>query len=160
VEEEVVAKNQKLLGINGNRTVKDFHKELGKILWDYVGIHRDETGLKKALDMIPKLREEYWHNVKVTGDEKTLNKNLEMANRVADYFELAEVMARDALERTESCGCHLRAESQTPEGEALRKDDEYSYVSAWEWQGDNKAHKLHKEALDFENVELTQRSYK
>jgi succinate dehydrogenase / fumarate reductase flavoprotein subunit len=160
VEEEVVAKNQKLLGINGNRTVKDFHKELGKILWDYVGIHRDETGLKKALDMIPKLREEYWHNVKVTGDEKTLNKNLEMANRVADYFELAEVMARDALERTESCGCHLRAESQTPEGEALRKDDEYSYVSAWEWQGDNKAHKLHKETLDFENVELTQRSYK
>ncbi len=159
------AKNQaksrydKLLSIKGNKTVKEFHKELGNILWNKVGMGRNTEGLKEAIEEIPKLREDYWQNVKVAGEMGTLNKNLEFAGRVADYMELGELMARDALHRSESCGGHFREESQTPEGEALRKDDEFTYVAAWEYKDQGKW-ELHKEDLVFENVELTQRSYK
>ena len=153
------AKYEKLLSVNGNKTVKEFHKELGNILWNKVGMGRNAQGLKEAIEEIPKLREEYWQNVKVAGEMNSLNKNLEFAGRVADYMELGELMARDALHRAESCGGHFREESQTPEGEALRKDDEYTYVAAWEFKDQSKW-ELHKEDLVFENVELTQRSYK
>jgi succinate dehydrogenase / fumarate reductase flavoprotein subunit len=150
---------EKLLSIKGNKTVKEFHKELGNILWNKVGMGRSAEGLKEAIEEIPKLREEYWQNVKVAGEIDALNKNLEFAGRVADYMELGELMARDALHRNESCGGHFREESQTPEGEALRKDDEFTYVAAWEYKDQGKWG-LHKEDLVFENVELTQRSYK
>ena len=150
---------EKLLSIKGNKTVKEFHKELGNILWNKVGMGRSAEGLKEAIEEIPKLREEYWQNVKVAGEIDALNKNLEFAGRVADYMELGELMARDALHRNESCGGHFREESQTPEGEALRKDDEFTYVAAWEYKDQGKW-ELHKEDLVFENVELTQRSYK
>ncbi len=120
---------------------------------------RNEKGLKEALEKIPKLREEFWHNVKVPGTANTLNKHLEFAGRIADYLELAELMATDALHRNESCGGHFREESQTEEGEALRKDDEFTYVAAWEFKELGKW-ELHKEPLIFENVTLTQRSYK
>ncbi len=149
----------KLLNINGNKTVDEFHKELGKIMWDYCGMSRTGEGLKKASGMVKELKEEFWKNVKVVGTADELNQSLEKANRVSDFIELAEVMIQDALDRAESCGGHFREESQTPEGEALRIDDEYSYVSAWEFTG-NGAAKLNKEDLVFENVKLTQRSYK
>ncbi|MEJ2055147.1 MAG: fumarate reductase/succinate dehydrogenase flavoprotein subunit [Calditrichaceae bacterium] len=157
--DQAKTKYQKLLSAKGNKTVKEFHKELGNILWHKVGMARNDKVLKEALQEIPKLREEYWQNVKVAGSMDTLNKNLEFAGRVADYMELAELMARDALHRTESCGAHFREESQTPEGEALRKDKEFSYVAGWEYKDSGKW-EMHKENLEFENVELTQRSYK
>ena len=152
----------KLLSINGERTVIELHRELGKIMWDKVGISRSDEGLKEALKEIRALREEFWTNLKVTGEANYYNKYLEYANRLADYFELAEEMAMDALDRKESCGCHLRDEYQTEEGEALRNDEEYSYVSAWEYKGVNGKleAELHKENLEFEFVELKQRSYK
>lgn len=156
VEETV----NKLLNIEGKRTVREFHRELGHIMWENVGMARNESGLKKALQEIPKLREEFWQNVNVPGSSKDLNKSLEMAGRVADLIELGELMARDALHRTESCGGHFREESQTGEGEAKRDDGNFSYVAVWEFMGDNKEHTLHKEDLVFENVKLTQRSYK
>jgi succinate dehydrogenase / fumarate reductase flavoprotein subunit len=153
-------KDQKLLSINGNKTVKEFHREIGSILWDYVGMGRDEKGLKHAINEIPKLREEFWQNVKVAGTADSMNKNLEYAGRVADYMELAELMAIDALDRKESAGGHFREESQTEEGEALRDDENYTHVSAWEYNGQGKEWTLHKEPLIFENVTPTQRSYK
>jgi len=160
-EAEAEAKGffDKLLSINGNKTVKEFHKELGEILWNNVGMARNEKCLKEALDKIPKLREEFWQNVKVVGQADTLNKNLEFAGRVADYMEIGELMAKDALERSESCGGHFREESKTEEGEALRKDDEFSYVAAWEFKELGKW-EMHKEPLVFESVIPTQRSYK
>lgn len=158
------AQNQldKLLSINGERTVIELHRELGKIMWDKVGISRSAEGLKEAIEEIRALREEFWTNLKVTGEANYYNKYLEYANRLADYFELAEEMAMDALDRGESCGCHLRDEYQTEDGEALRNDEEYSYVSAWEYKGVNGKlnAELHKENLEFEFVELKQRSYK
>lgn len=153
-------KDQKLLSINGNKTVKEFHREIGSILWDYVGMARDEKGLKHALNEIPKLREEFWQNVKVAGTADSMNKNLEYAGRVADYMELAELMATDALDRKESCGGHFREESKTEEGEALRNDENYTFVSAWEYNRNGEEWTLHKEPLTFENVTPTQRSYK
>jgi succinate dehydrogenase / fumarate reductase, flavoprotein subunit len=152
----------KLLSVNGNKTVIEFHRELGKIMWDRVGISRSKEGLETAIEEIRKLRDEFWQNVRVPGESSYFNKYLEFANRVADYFELAELMAIDALDRGESCGCHLRDEFQTEEGEALRNDKEYAFVSAWEYMGVNGKleTKLHKEKLDFEFVELKQRSYK
>jgi succinate dehydrogenase / fumarate reductase flavoprotein subunit len=158
-EAQAKEKYDKLLSIKGNKTVKEFHQELGSIVWDYIGMSRNEEGLKKALELIPKLRDEFWQNVKIAGTAESLNKNLEFAGRVADYFELAELMAKDALNRKESCGGHLREESQTPEGEALRNDEEFTYVAAWEFKELGKW-ELHKEPLVFENVKLTQRSYK
>ncbi|HHL53476.1 MAG TPA: fumarate reductase/succinate dehydrogenase flavoprotein subunit [Flammeovirgaceae bacterium] len=150
----------KLLSVNGDKTVDEFHKELGKIMWDYVGMSRNEEGLKKAIGMIRELRESFWQNVKVLGANEEMNMTLEKAGRVADFLELAELMAKDALERRESCGGHFREESQTEENEAKRIDEEYSYVAAWKYQGPDQEEALEKEPLVFENVKLTQRSYK
>ncbi|MCG8385071.1 MAG: fumarate reductase/succinate dehydrogenase flavoprotein subunit [Cytophagales bacterium] len=159
-EKDIEEKIQKLLSIKGEKTVDDFHKALGHIMWEYCGMSRNEEGLKKAKQEIKKLKEEFWQNVNVIGGNDELNQSLEKANRVADFLELGELMIDDALDRSESCGGHFREESQTEEGEAKRKDDEFSYVSAWEYQGENAEEVLHKEDLVFENVKLTQRSYK
>jgi len=159
---------ERLLNIRGDKTVMTFHRELGHLVWDYVGMARDQAGLETAIARIQDLREEFWHHLKLPGDANTLNKNLEFAGRVADFMELAELMARDALHREESCGGHFRAEHQTADGEAKRDDDHFAYVAAWEYQGRDggatpsayRPPKLHREDLNFENVELTQRSYK
>jgi succinate dehydrogenase / fumarate reductase flavoprotein subunit len=150
----------KLLNVKGKRTVTEFHKKLGKIMWDYCGMARNEKGLKYAIEEIPKLREEFWQDVNVLGDPKSFNQNLEHAARVADFLEFGELFAKDALHRSESCGGHFREESQTPEGEAKRDDENFSYAAAWEYKGEGKDHVLHKEDLEFEHVKLTQRSYK
>ena len=159
-EKEVDELVKKLLAVNGTKTAHELNRELGLIMWEYVGMGRSEEGLKKALEEIPKLREEFWKSIKVAGTGETLNQNLEEAGRLADYLELAELIARDALNRRESCGGHFREESQTPEGEAKRDDENYSYVAAWEFKGTEEAPELHKESLTFEHVPLTQRSYK
>ena len=151
---------KKLLNGDGKRTVDSFHRELGKIVWDYCGMARNEAGLNKALSLIPALREEYWKNVRVLGANEEFNQSLEKAGRVADFFELAELMCIDALHRKESCGGHFREEYQTPEGEALRDDANYSYVAAWGFQGDGRAPALTKEPLTFNYVHPSQRSYK
>lgn len=156
VEQEI----SKLMSIKGGRTVESFHKELGRIMWEYCGMGRNEVGLKKALEAIPKLRDEFWNNVKVPGEANYVNPELEKACRVADFFEQGELMCLDALERRESCGGHFREESQTPEGEAQRDDENFCYVAAWEWQGKNQKQKVHKEDLKFEYVKLATRSYK
>jgi succinate dehydrogenase / fumarate reductase, flavoprotein subunit len=149
-----------LLSVRGTRSVRSIHRELGAILWDDVGMARTDASLRRALEQIPKLREAFWHDVSIPGTPDNLNQTLEYAGRVADYLEFAELLALDALERRESCGGHFREESQTPEGEALRDDAHYSYVAAWEFKGVGKAPEVHKEPLDFEEVHLTQRSYK
>ncbi len=154
VEERVT----KLLSIDGERTVDSFHKELGHIMWDYCGMERTEEGLIKAIGLIRELKAEFWRNVKVTGEAEELNQTLERAGRVADFFELGELMCIDALNRRESCGGHFRAESQTEDGEALRHDDEFAYVSAWEFGDEQPV--LHKEPLEYEYVEMKSRSYK
>jgi succinate dehydrogenase / fumarate reductase, flavoprotein subunit len=159
-EGEVAGRLDRLLSIDGDRTVDSFHRELGHVMWDYCGMERSEEGLRKALDRIPELRREFWNGVKVPGSAATLNQSLEKAGRVADYFELAELMCLDALHRTESCGGHFRAESQTDDGEALRDDDNFSYVAAWEYTGQGQAPVLRKEDLTFEYVTPSQRSYK
>jgi succinate dehydrogenase / fumarate reductase, flavoprotein subunit len=160
VEREVTESINRLLSIKGKRTVDSFHRQLGKLLWDYCGMSRTAAGLKEALRMIPALREEFWENVIVPGDNEELNQSLEKAGRVADFLEFAELMCIDALERNESCGAHFREEYQTPEGEPLRDDLNYCYAAAWEFTGVGKTPVLHKEPLTFENVHLTQRSYK
>jgi succinate dehydrogenase / fumarate reductase flavoprotein subunit len=149
----------RLLSINGTSSVDHFHRELGKIMWDYCGMARNRSGLEKALAEIPALREEFWKDVRVLGGP-ALNQSLEKAARVADFFELAELMVRDALHREESCGGHFREESQTEDGEALRDDEHFAYVGAWEWTGKGNEPALHREPLEFEYVKLTQRSYK
>jgi succinate dehydrogenase / fumarate reductase flavoprotein subunit len=149
----------RLLSINGTRSVDHFHRELGKIMWEHCGMARTRAGLEKALAEIPALREEFWKDVRVLGGS-SLNQSLEKATRVADFFELGELMVRDALHREESAGGHFREESQTDEGEALRDDEHFAYVGAWEWTGKGTDPELHREALDFEYVKLTQRSYK
>ncbi len=159
-EKHVKDRIENLLNINGNRTVDDFHKELGKIMWDYCGMSRNEEGLKHAKQEVIKLRDEFWKDLKVIGTHEELNMSLEKANRVADFFELGELMIDDALQRSESCGGHFREESQTEEGEALRIDDEFSFVAAWKFTGKDQPEELIKEELIFENVKLTQRSYK
>jgi succinate dehydrogenase / fumarate reductase, flavoprotein subunit len=159
-EGEVAARLNRLLSIDGDRTVDSFHRELGHLMWDYCGMERSDEGLRKALDRIPELRREFWNGVKVPGSASTLNQSLEKAGRVADYFELAELMCLDALHRTESCGGHFRAESQTDDGEALRDDDNFSYVAAWEYTGQGQAPVLRTEDLTFEYVTPSQRSYK
>ncbi|MGZ3708845.1 MAG: fumarate reductase/succinate dehydrogenase flavoprotein subunit, partial [Bdellovibrionota bacterium] len=148
------------MGAKGTKTVMEYYRELGHIMWDKVGMERNEKGLKEAITKIRALRGEFWKNLKLTGSGEDLNKNLEFAGRVADYFELGELMARDALERSESCGGHFRSESATPDGEAQRKDDQFCHVAAWEYTGEGKEPVLHKEKLEFENVHLAQRSYK
>jgi len=153
-------KLQKLLSINGGKTVTSFHKRLGKIMWDYSGMTRNEEGLKKALVLIDELKDEFWKEVKVPGTADELNQELEKAFRVADFFELAKLMVLDGLNRKESCGAHFREESQTETGEAKRDDANYSYVSAWEYKGEDQPPQLHKEELKFEFVELKVRDYK
>jgi succinate dehydrogenase / fumarate reductase, flavoprotein subunit len=150
----------RLLSIKGNRGIREIHRELGRIMWDDVGMARTEESLTRALQQIPKLRDEFWHSVSVPGTENNLNQSLEYAGRVADYLEFAELLALDALHRRESCGGHFREESQTPDGEALRDDEHYSYVAAWEFTGVGRQPVLHKEPLVFEEVHPTQRSYK
>jgi succinate dehydrogenase / fumarate reductase flavoprotein subunit len=159
-EQTVRAQTEKLLSIKGTRTVASFHRELGRLMWDLCGMERSDEGLRKALDRIPEIKKEFWTNVKVSGEQGTFNQNLEHAGRVADFIELAELMCVDALHRNESCGGHFRAESQTPEGEALRDDEHFAYVAAWEYTPDGTPPVLHREVLEYEYVHLAQRSYK
>ena len=158
-ENDVRIRVDKILSVNGSRTVDDIHKELGKILWDNVGMSRDQSGLESAIKKIPELRDQFWNDVKIPGSNESLNRELEKAGRLADFLELGETMARDALSREESCGGHFREEHQTEENEARRDDKNYRHVTAWEFQ-ENSAPILHKEKLDFDNVSLTTRSYK
>jgi len=159
-EAEVNGRIEHLLSIDGDRTVDSFHRELGRLMWDYCGMERTEEGLRKALDRIPELRREFWSSVKVPGTGAQLNQSLEKAGRVADFLELGELMCLDALHRTESCGGHFRAESQTEDGEAARDDENFSYAAAWEFAGRGEAPVLHKEDLTFTYVTPSQRSYK
>jgi succinate dehydrogenase / fumarate reductase flavoprotein subunit len=151
---------KRLMSINGKKTVEEFHRELGKVMWEFVGMGRNKTRLQQALKEIPQIREEFWKNVKVVGAANDLNAELERAGRVADFLELGELLALDALHREESCGGHFREEHQTEEGEALRNDKKFSYVAAWEFAGVGTKPVLNKEPLKFEYVKPSQRSYK
>jgi succinate dehydrogenase / fumarate reductase flavoprotein subunit len=159
-EAQIASRTARFLSIKGTRTVDSFHRELGNIMWEYCGMSRNEKGLQTALGLIPKLREEFWRDVNVPGSADTLNQALEKAGRVADFLELAELICLDALERRESCGGHFREEFQTPDGEALRDDEHFAYVAAWEYAGEGRPPILNTEPLDFEYVHLAQRSYK
>ena len=157
---EVEERTHKLVSMGGKRTPDSIHKELGRLMWDECGMARSAPGLGRALERIPQLKEEFWSNLILSGGAAELNQSLEKAARIADFLELAELMCTDALQRSESCGAHFREESQTPDGEALRNDAEFSYVSSWEWKGPGQPPALHKEPLAFEHVHLAQRSYK
>jgi succinate dehydrogenase / fumarate reductase flavoprotein subunit len=157
---EVTGRIDRLLQVRGARTVRDFHRAVGAILWDKVGMSRHEAGLREAITAIRALRDEFWQNVTVPGEPSYLNPTLDYAGRVADYLEFGELLALDALHRTESCGGHFREESQTPDGEALRDDEHFSYVAAWQFNGVGQPPTLHQEPLVWENVRPTQRSYK
>ena len=159
-EKQVKARLQKLFDVKGTKPVDYFHKQLGKIMWEYVGMARNRQGLQKAITMIREVRAEFWKDVKITGENSEVNPELEKAGRVADFIELGELMAIDALNREESCGGHFREEYQTPEGEALRNDEDYMYVAAWEYAGDSKEPILNKEPLEYEAIEVKQRNYK
>jgi len=160
VEEEVTERTKKLLSIKGRRTVTEFHRELGKLMWDKCGMARNEAGLKEALEKIPAMRREFWEDLNVLGDGNELNQSLEYAGRVADFMEFGELLVYDALQRDESCGAHFREEHQTADGEALRDDEKFAYVAAWEYQGPDARPILHKEPLLYEEVHLATRSYK
>jgi succinate dehydrogenase / fumarate reductase flavoprotein subunit len=147
------------MNINGSQSVESFHKRLGKIMWDKCGMARNEQGLREAIQEIQQLKQEFWKDVKIPGAINEMNPELDKANRVADFLELGELMCVDALHRNESCGGHFREEYQTEDGEALRQDDKYMYVAAWEFKGDHQW-ELHKEELNYEVVKPTQRSYK
>ena len=157
---DVAERVNALLAINGKQPVNEIHKKLGKVMWDFVGMGRNEKGLKEALKLIPDIREEFWHDAKIFGETDNMNIELEKAGRIADFMELAELLAVDALHREESCGGHFREEYQTPEGEALRNDKKFTYVAAWEYTGANIKPKLNKEPLTFEYVKPSERSYK
>ncbi|NHC23311.1 fumarate reductase/succinate dehydrogenase flavoprotein subunit [Nocardioides sp. IC4_145] len=157
---DVEQRIQKFLSINGTRSADSFHKQLGNIMWEYCGMERSEEGLRKAIDMIRDLKKEFWTDLRVLGTNESINQSLERAGRVADFIELGELMCIDALNRRESCGGHFRAESQTEDGEALRHDDEFAYVAAWEWTGEDGLPVLHKEDLIYTAIEMKQRSYK
>ena len=157
---EVESFTKKLLSLKGKRTVHEIHRDLGKLMWNNVGMTRSEASLKEALKRLPELREEFWKNTTITGSGSELNQELEKAGRLADFLEFAELLPRDALSRDESCGAHFRVEHQTPEGEAVRDDQNFSYVSAWEYKGENREPELHKEPLSFEHAHLAVRSYK
>jgi succinate dehydrogenase / fumarate reductase flavoprotein subunit len=150
----------RLLGGRGPRSVDSFHRELGKLMWDHCGMSRNAPGLKTAIEKVAELRSQYWREVRVVGSNEELNQELEKAGRLADFLEFAELMCRDALHREESCGGHFREEYKTPDGEAKRNDEKFRYVAAWEWTGTGQNPALHKEPLVFEQVHLTQRSYK
>jgi succinate dehydrogenase / fumarate reductase flavoprotein subunit len=160
VQDEVRARTERLLGIAGNRTVMDFHRELGALMWEHCGMARSAEGLRTALARIPALREQFWQDVRVPGSGANLNQSLEHAGRVADFLEFAELMCLDALEREESCGGHFRVEHQTAEGEALRDDEHFGHVAVWEHGGEGERPRRHREPLAFEYVALSQRSYK
>jgi succinate dehydrogenase / fumarate reductase flavoprotein subunit len=160
VEGEVNERMKRLLGINGRRTVDSFHRELGLLMWDLCGMARSEKSLTRALSRLPTLREEFWKNVKVSGQAEELNQSLEKAGRVADFLELGELLCLDALERKESCGGHFREEFQTEDGEAKRDDTNFSHAACWEFAGENQKSVRHIEPLVFENVHLATRSYK
>jgi succinate dehydrogenase / fumarate reductase flavoprotein subunit len=160
VLDNATAITNRLLNIKGKKTVTQFHRELGKVMWDYCGMARNAKGLKYAIGKIGEIREEFWQNVTVPGSGEELNQQLENAGRVADFIELGELMCRDALDRNESCGGHFREEYQTEEGEAQRDDENYAFVSAWEFKGDGQTPVRHKEPLSFEYVKPAQRSYK
>ncbi|MBK8911785.1 MAG: fumarate reductase/succinate dehydrogenase flavoprotein subunit [Chlorobi bacterium] len=159
-ENEARERISQLLNVNGTKTVQEYHRSLGKVMWDYVGMGRNREGLQHAITEIGKMRQEYWQNVKIPGERNTMNKSLEFAGRVADFMELGELMARDALQREESCGGHFREEYQTEEGEAKRDDENFSFAAAWEYQGEGTLPTMNKEPLTFEYVAPTQRSYK
>jgi succinate dehydrogenase / fumarate reductase flavoprotein subunit len=159
-EENIRLFTQKLLSVKGKRTPTSLHRELGKLLWEKCGMARNEAGLTEALKRIPQLREEFWKNVNVTGENGEFNQSLEYAGRVADFMEFAELLCLDALQRRESCGGHFRQEFQTADGEAKRDDENFSYVSAWEYQGPGKPPTLHKESLVYEEAHMSTRSYK
>jgi succinate dehydrogenase / fumarate reductase, flavoprotein subunit len=159
-EKAAMERISKLMSIKGKQTASSFHKRLGKIMWNYVGMSRNEAGLKKALELVGELKDEFWKDLNIPGNAGDLNMELEKAGRVADYFDLAQLLITDALNRKESCGAHFREEYQTPDGEALRNDEEFAYVAAWEYTGEGKPHILHKEELKFEEVEMKVRSYK
>jgi succinate dehydrogenase / fumarate reductase flavoprotein subunit len=159
-EAEVAEQTKRFLAIKGKRSVESFHRELGNLMWNKCGMGRNEANLREALEKIPKIRAEFWENVNVPGESSDLNQSLEKAGRVADFLELAELICLDALHRRESCGAHFREEYQTSEGEALRDDENFVYVAAWQFGGDGEAPILHKEPLHFESVKLSQRSYK
>ncbi len=160
VEKSVRERLEYFINNEGTHSVDYFHKKLGKVMWDKVGMSRNEKGLKEAIAEIKAIREDFWKNVMVPGSLNELNPELEKAGRVADFLELGELFAKDALERNESCGGHFREEYQTPEGEALRDDKNYAYVAAWEYTGEPSEAKLHKEPLEFKDIELKTRSYK
>jgi succinate dehydrogenase / fumarate reductase flavoprotein subunit len=159
-EREVKEKINRMMSINGTQPVDHFHKQLGKVIWEYCGMSRSAEGLQKAKKMVQEIRADFWKNVRVPGKADGMNPELEKALRVADFIELGELMIDDAYSRNESCGGHFREEYQTEDGEALRDDNNYAYVSAWEYKGENEQSVLHKEELIFENVKLVQRSYK
>ena len=159
-ERSVKDRLDKLLAVRGGKPAVEFHKQLGKVMWDYCGMARNEAGLKHALQEIPKIRESFWREVSVTGHGQDFNQALEEAGRIADFLEFGELLVLDAFTRRESCGGHFREESQTPDNEALRDDENYCHVAAWEYKGVGETSALHKEPLTFENVHLTQRSYK
>lgn len=159
-EAEVQEKMNKLMSIKGKRTPSEFHRDLGKVMWEYCGMARNEAGLKKALELIPQIREEFWQNVNVPGEQADMNVALERASRTADFLEFAEVMIWDALERDESCGSHFRLEHQYPDGEAKRNDEKFAHVAVWEYQGVGKKPIRHQEELNYENVQFAVRSYK
>ena len=159
-EKEVTDRIHKLMNIKGKQSVDDLHKKLGHIMWDYVGMGRDEAGLKKGLELIAEVKKEFWSDLFIPGQAIDLNVELEKALRLADFIEIGELMAHDALDRKESCGGHFRLEYQTEEGEALRDDENFAYVSCWEYQGEDKAPMMYKEPLDYEFVVRAQRNYK
>ena len=159
-EDEVRSRIEKLLSIKGKRTPTSFHRELGQIIWEKCGMARNKSGLEEAIRKIPELREEFWSNLNVPGENASINQSLELAGRVADFLEFGELMCRDALQREESCGGHFREEHQTAEGEAKRDDENFAFVGAWEYKGDQNEPQLHKESLEYEEVKMTQRSYK
>jgi succinate dehydrogenase / fumarate reductase flavoprotein subunit len=159
-EAESQSRINKIMSINGKKSPATFHKELGNVMWEFCGMGRNAAGLKKALELVPKIREEFWQNLKMVGVNEDLNVTLERALRVADFMEFAEMMLWDALERDESCGAHFREEHQYPDGEAMRDDEHFTHVAAWEFKGVDNKPERHIEPLEFENVKLAVRSYK
>jgi succinate dehydrogenase / fumarate reductase flavoprotein subunit len=156
----VKAELDKLLAVNGTKTPSEYHRELGKLMWENVGMARSKESLEHALKRIPEIRDDFWSNVKVVGTNEQFNQELENAARLVDYFDFAEILAKDALNREESCGGHFRVEHQSDDGEAMRNDEDFCYVAAWEFKGTGVEPELHKEPLKFENVKLAVRSYK
>jgi succinate dehydrogenase / fumarate reductase, flavoprotein subunit len=159
-KQAVAERTQRLLSMRGERTVESIYRELGTLMWNEAGMARSDASLRKALAIIPQLREEFWTNVRVVGENEQVNQSLERAGRVADFLEFAELLCIDALHRTESCGAHFRVESQTEDGEALRDDEHFAYVAAWQYAGEGRRPLLRKELLEFDNVHLAVRSYK